>query len=56
MFGIFAQPEISEVCHIKELHLADFKVKESIIDFVDIFQNGNMSTEKNTIIVNKIKK
>lgn len=56
MFGVFTQPEISEVSHIKELNLADFKVKESIIDFVDIFQNGNMSVEKNSIIVNKIKK
>lgn len=56
MLGIFAQPEISEKSHIKELKLADYKVKESIIDFSDVFQNGNMSFEKNSIIVTKIQK
>lgn len=56
MLGIFAQPEISEKNHIKELKLADYKVKENIIDIVDVFQNGNMSLEKNSIIVRKIKK
>lgn len=56
IFGLFAQPEISDACHMKELNLADFKVKESIIDFVDIFQYRDMSTDKNTVIVKKIKK
>ncbi len=56
MLGISAQIEISEKNHIKELNLPDFKVKENIIDFVDLFQNGKMTPNKNSIIVEKIKK
>ncbi len=56
MFGLFSQPEISDTLHIKQLNLTDYKVKEIIIDFVDVFQHGVMSEEKNQIIVKKIKK
>lgn len=55
MLGMFSQIEISDAKNIKDLSLADFKVKETIIDFVDIFQHGELSSEKNKIIVNKIK-
>lgn len=56
MLGIHTQIEISEESHLKELHLPDFKVKENIIDFVDLFQDGKMSSKKNDIIVKKINK
>lgn len=55
MFGIPVQKEISDDDNIKDLKLADFKVKEVIIDFVDIF-NAKMTTKTNDIIVTKIKK
>lgn len=54
MLGLFSQKEISDVQNLKDLKLVDFKVKEIIIDFVDIF-NGLMTEEKNQLIVNKIK-
>ena len=56
MLGVSAQKEISEKNHIKELNLPDFKVKENIIDFVDLFQYGKMSSKNNTVIVEKIRK
>lgn len=57
IFGLFIQPEVSEEQNIKNLKLVDFKVKEIIIDFVDIFKSQNKLTKKtNDIIVNKIKK
>lgn len=59
MFGLFAQFEISEEQNIRDLKLSDFKVKEQIIDFVDVFRSGIkndvISEESNNIIVNKIK-
>ncbi len=56
MFGMFSQLEISDNENIKDLKLSDIKVKETIIDFVDVFQIGKLSNEKNKIIVEKIKK
>lgn len=56
MYGMFSQLDISDIQHVKELNLSDFKVKESIIDIVDVFSHGEMSNEKNEIITNKISK
>lgn len=55
MFGIPVQKEISDDSNIKDLKLADFKVKEILIDFVDVF-NINMTQKTNEIIVKKIEK
>lgn len=55
MFGIPVQKEISDDSNVKELKLADFKVKEIIIDFVDVF-SVRMTAEINRIIVKKIEK
>lgn len=59
MFGVFAQFEISEEQNIRDLKLSDFKVKEQIIDFVDVFRSGIkndvISEESSNMIVNKIK-
>ena len=55
MFGIPVQKEISTEDTIKDLKLADYKVKEIIIEFVDIFKLG-IDESKNEIIVQKIKK
>ena len=55
MFGIPVQKEISDEKNIKDLKLADYKVKESIIDIVGIYDN-EMDEKKNEIIVGKIKK
>lgn len=56
MYGMYSQLDISDIQHVEELNLADFKVKESIIDIVDIFRHGAMSKEKHEIIRNKISK
>lgn len=56
MYGVFSQLDISDIQHIEELNLTDFKVKENIIDIVDIFSHGTMSGEKNEIIKKKISK
>lgn len=56
MYGMFSQLDISDSQHIEELNLTDFKVKENIIDIVDLFRHGTMSQEKNAIITNKISK
>ena len=56
MYGMFSQLDISDIQHIEELNLTDFKVKETIIDIVDVFSHGTMSQEKNAIITNKISK
>lgn len=55
MFGIPVQREISDEGNIKDLHLADFKVKEILVDFVDVF-DVHMTDKINTIIVKKINK
>lgn len=55
MFGIPVQKEISDELNVKELKLADFKVKEIIVDFVDVF-NVKMTAKINEIIVKKIEK
>lgn len=54
MFGIFVQKEISDVQNIKDLKLADFKVKEVIIDFVDLFNGNSLDVTSNELIVKKI--
>ena len=55
MFGLYVQPEISEEKNIKDLKLSDFKVKEAIIDFVDIFKSkSKMSDDINETITKKI--
>lgn len=54
MFGIPVQKEISDEENIKDLRLADFKVKESIVDFVDVFKPV-MTEDTNQLIVKKIK-
>lgn len=56
MYGMYSQLDISDIQHVEELNLTDFKVKESIIDIVDIFRHGAMSKEKHEIIRNKISK
>lgn len=53
MFGVFAQHEISDAQNIKDLKLADFKVKEVLLDFVDVF-DVKMTNKINSIIVHKI--
>lgn len=55
MFGLYSQIEISDKKCIKDLKLSDFKVKEIIIDFVDIFKSG-IDDNTNRIIIDKIKK
>lgn len=59
MFGLFSQFEISEEQNVRDLKLNDFKVKEIIIDFVDVFKSGIIndviSEKSNNMIVNKIK-
>lgn len=55
MFGIPVQREISDEGNIKDLHLADFKVKEILVDFVDVF-NVHMTDEIDGTIVKKINK
>lgn len=37
MLGIPVQKEITDDSNVKELKLADFKVREVLIDFVDVF-------------------
>lgn len=54
LFGPFSQLEISDLKHINDLKLTDYKVKETIIDFVDIFQLEKISEERNQMIVKKI--
>ena len=54
MFGMFSQLEISDVKNIHDLKISDFKVKEIIIDFVDIFKSG-INEKNNKLIVTKIK-
>lgn len=55
MFGLYVQPEISEEKNIKDLKLSDFKVREAIIDFVDIFKSkSKMSDDINDTITKKI--
>lgn len=54
MFGIFSQLEISDIQNIHDLKISDFKVKEIVIDFVDIFKSGINDTS-NQLIVRKIK-
>lgn len=53
MFGLYSQREISEKKNIKNLKLDDFKVRERIIDFVNVFKMG-VNEDKNKIIVDKI--
>lgn len=55
IFGIFSQMEISDPINVKTLNLSDFKIKESIIDFVDTFKSG-INIDTNRLIVEKIKK
>lgn len=59
MVGLFAQFEISEKQNIRDLKLNDFKVKELVIDVVDVFnigfKNNIISDESNEMIVNKVK-
>ena len=57
MFGVFSQFEISDSKNIRDLKLADFKVKEIVIDFVDIYKsNKKMTNEINQMITKKIEK
>lgn len=57
MLGLFSQFEISDVKNIKDLKLVDFKVKEIVIDFVDIYKSDDKMTDKvNKMIINKIEK
>lgn len=57
MLGLFSQFEISDIKNIKDLKLADFKVKEIVIDFVDIYKSDDKMTDKvNEMIINKIEK
>ena len=55
MLGIPVQKEITDDSNVKELKLADFKVREVLIDFVDVF-DVNMTQKANGIIVIKIQK
>lgn len=55
MLGIPVQKEITDDSNVKELKLADFKVREVLIDFVDVF-DVNMTQKANGIIVKKIQK
>ncbi|MDO5408968.1 MAG: SAVED domain-containing protein [Lachnospiraceae bacterium] len=55
MLGLFAQHEISDTKNVSDLKLEDFKVKEVIVDFVDIF-DIKMTEKINDIIVRKIEK
>ena len=54
MFGIPVQKEISDEKNIRDLKLADYKVKEYVIDIVGVYDN-NMDKKRNDIIVRKIK-
>lgn len=53
LFGLYSRREISEKKNIKDLKLNDFKIRERIIDFVNVFKMG-VDEQKNKIIINKI--
>ena len=55
MLGIPVQREISDEKNIHALKLADYKVKEYVIDMFGIYDN-EMDEKRNKIIVQKIKK
>ena len=53
MHGLI-QRDISDASAIKDLKLADYKVKEQIIDFIPFFDNGKIDSKKNEFICNQI--
>lgn len=53
MHGLISR-DISEKKAIKELKLADYKVKEQVIDFIPFFNNGNINAGINRSICNQI--
>lgn len=55
MYGLYAQRDISDAQAIKDLNLADFKVKELILDFVDVFKMP-MDEDAHNRIIHKIDK
>lgn len=55
MYGIATQKDIDEPKAIADLKLAEHKVKEQIIDFVQLFNNGKAINKKtNQVICNQI--
>jgi len=56
MYGIAAQKDIDDPKAIKDLKLAEFKIKEQIIDFVQLFDGGvNIKPKVNEAICRYIK-
>lgn len=55
MHGLIAR-DISDENAIKELELADYKVKEQIIDFIPYFNKGQIDAQMNNFICLHIKK
>ncbi len=56
MYGIAAQKDIDDPKAIKDLKLAEFKIKEQIIDFVQLFDGGvNIKPKVNEAICRHIK-
>ena len=53
MHGLISR-DISDKKAIKELKLADYKVKEQVIDFIPFFNNGNINAGINRSICNQI--
>ena len=53
MFGLYSQREIGDKQNVKQLKLNDYKIRERLIDFVNVFNMGIDETT-NSIIVNKI--
>ena len=55
MLGLNSQKEISDRVNLKDLQLADYKVKERLIDFVDFYNSSPINKNRSKIIIDNIK-
>ena len=55
MLGLYAQKEISNRKNLKDLQLADYKVKERLIDFVDFYNSAPIDVKRNKVIIESIR-
>lgn len=55
MHGITPR-DISDASAIKELKLAEYKIKEQVIDFIPFFDGGNIDSKINSFICKQIEK
>lgn len=54
MYGIAVQKDIDEINALKDLKLAEYKIKEQIIDFIHFFNGNIMQSESNQAICKHI--